>query len=489
MSVRVAALWSMGAQYASFAFQFFTSVVVSRYFLAPEDVGLFSIALAVVLLIAILQDFGLSRYIAGLPSIDQDDINTCMSIATVAGILVVAAIFIGLWPVAYFYDDMRLVPLLVIIGASYLLTPFYLISTALMSRDLDFRGLFFTNVLAAAIMSATVIGLAWAGYGAASLAWGMVTQALVKALAAQVQRPVKFCLPLTFTRAKNALSFGKGSAALIVIGAVGVRTPDLIIGRMIDMAAVGLFSRAAALPAQLYMLLSGAIGGVFYPAFARIRDRGEALGAPYLRVVSGYCAVTMPAMAGLAMAAEPLVLNLYGPNWSGAAPLLQLLAISEIAFIMMPLHMDIPILLGRMQSLIRYNLLDSAAAVLLLIIGAWWGLEAAALSRIGYTMVWYALYAPFLSKLIGFDWREMILIYIKSAAVSLAAIVPLACAYMFWTSPGALGIFALLALSGSGVVCWGIAMVLVRHPATDEIIGLLQTLAPRLFINGDRKAG
>ncbi len=475
----------MGAQYASFAFQFLTSIIVSRYFLAPADVGLFSIALAVVLLIAILQDFGLTRYIAGLPSIDQDDIDTCMSIASVAGLMVVAAILIGIWPVAYFYDDMRLVPLLIILAISYLLTPFYLISTALMSRDLDFRGLFFTNVWAAAVMSATVIGLAWAGYGAASLACGMVAQAVVKAIAAQVQRPVKLCLPLTFTRATSALSFGRGSAALIVIGAVGVRTPDLIIGRMIDMASVGLFSRASALPGQLYMLLSGAIGGVFYPAFARIRDRGEPLGAPYLRVVSGYCAVTMPAMAGLAMAAEPLVLNLYGPNWAGAVPLLIVLALSQVAFIMMPLHMDIPILLGRMPSLIRYNLCDSAAAVTLLIIGAWWSLEAAAVSRLCYGLVWYVIYAPFLSRLIGFDWRAMITIYLKSAAVSIAAIVPFLLAYSFWVTPSALGLLPLLMLSGAGVLCWAAAMMVVRHPATDEIFGLLQTVAPRLFVKGN----
>ena len=40
-SVRGAALWSMAAQYASFAITFIVSVLISRFFLGPEEVGLF----------------------------------------------------------------------------------------------------------------------------------------------------------------------------------------------------------------------------------------------------------------------------------------------------------------------------------------------------------------------------------------------------------------------------------------------------------------
>ena len=45
MSVRGAAMWSMAAQYVVFALQFAVSVIIARFFLTPEEVGLFSIAL------------------------------------------------------------------------------------------------------------------------------------------------------------------------------------------------------------------------------------------------------------------------------------------------------------------------------------------------------------------------------------------------------------------------------------------------------------
>ena len=73
------------------------------------------------------------------------------------------------------------------------------------------------------------------------------------------------------------LSFGGGMSALYVSGAIGTRTPDLVVGRLISVAATGLYSRASSLAAQLVTLLTGAVGAVFYPAFARKRDRGEDL--------------------------------------------------------------------------------------------------------------------------------------------------------------------------------------------------------------------
>src|SRR6185369_13215090 len=81
MGVRSAALWSMAGQYAAFAIQFGASVVISRFFLGPAEVGLFSIALAAALIVAILQDFGLSRYIAGLPRLNGTEISRCSSVA------------------------------------------------------------------------------------------------------------------------------------------------------------------------------------------------------------------------------------------------------------------------------------------------------------------------------------------------------------------------------------------------------------------------
>ena len=83
-SVKGAALWAAASQYCLFVLQFVTSVLISRFFLLPEEVGLFSVALAAAMLFAILQDFGLTRYLAGHPSADEPVVRSALVLAIIA---------------------------------------------------------------------------------------------------------------------------------------------------------------------------------------------------------------------------------------------------------------------------------------------------------------------------------------------------------------------------------------------------------------------
>jgi O-antigen/teichoic acid export membrane protein len=249
---------------------------------------------------------------------------------------------------------------------------------------------------------------------------------------------------------------------------------------MIDFAAVGLYGRGVSLAGQLRLLVSGAIGGVFFPAFARLRDRGEPFAPAYLRVVSAYSVTTWPAMAFLAAAAVPVVALLYGPVWAGVAPLLMLVALSEIVFTALPLHMDVPIVLGKMRTLLMLNLLDTAISVALLVVAALVSLEWAAASRIAYGVLWYAVYAGLMHRLIGFRWRAMALVYLQSVLCTLATVTPLLVAYTLWTSPQTIGFATLAALALAGCVCWAAMLFVVRHPARLEFVEMAAALVTRL---------
>ena len=475
MSVRNAALWSMSAQYVTFAVQFAVSVIVSRFFLSPEEVGLFSIALSAAMLVSILQDFGITRYIAGQPGLDEAQIRACYSVSLLFALAIGLAIVALAWPVSRFYGDPRLLPVLLVVAGSYLLAPFGIVPSALLQREMDFRSLFLVNVGAVLAWAAVVLGLAAAGWSALSLAWATVAQQGVRAalgLWRSAQRPR---LPLTFAGARPILRFGGGVSLLYASGSIGTRSPELIIGRLLDFAAVGLFGRAAGLAGQLRTLVAGAVGAVFFPAFARLRDSKADLAGPYLRVVSGLTATVWPAMAFLAVAAEPLVLLLFGPVWAGVAPLLVWISLSEMLFVALPLTMELPILLGRMRTLLGLNLLDTLASLSLLVLGAWLSLEWAAASRIGYGLLWLAIYSRFLQSLAGFRWRALMPVYLQSAAVSLATALPLLAVQRWFVPPDQLGFGLLAAAALAGGLCWLLALFLVRHPARHEVIGFLET--------------
>jgi O-antigen/teichoic acid export membrane protein len=296
-----------------------------------------------------------------------------------------------------------------------------------------------------------------------------------RGIIAQILRPA-LPWPIRLDGTRSILSMGSRLTSLYATYGISQRSPDMIVGKLLGLLAVGHYSRAASLSDQFRTLISGAIGSVFYPAFARIRDRGDPLGPAYLRVVAGYTAIIWPGMAGLALAAKPIVHLLYGPKWMEVAPLLSTISITEIFLVMIPLHTDLPILMGKINKVLAYGIVDTVMSLSLLAVGCLWGTEGAALSRIVYGVAWVLLYARFVHQMVGYDVRAMIKIYTKSAIASAAALAPLALVYLCWVSPDDIGLPLLFGAVGMGVGLWLVMMVLIRHPALDDLFGLIGQL-------------
>ncbi len=479
MGVRGAAVWAMAGQYAGFAVQFGASVVISRWFLHPADLGLFSIAMALALVIAVIQDFGMARHIAALPTLGRDDLARCASVSLLFALglsLVIAATAV---PAARFYHLPGLAPIMVVIAAGYLLSPLAVMPLAVMSRTMGFHGHFIVNLGGALVQGAVAVGLAAQGWGALSLAWATFAGAAARGAIAQFLRPT-LPWPLRFDALGPILGSGSRLSLITVTGALASRMPDMIVGRLLPLRAVGLFSRGVGLSDQFRMLIAGAIGQVFFPAFARIRDRGEPLGPAYLRVVAGYTAVLWPGMAGLALAARPIVRLLYGQAWAGAASVLGMVALLEIVLCALPLHCDLPVLMGQAGRLVVRNVIDTACSVLLLIAGCHWGLTGAAASRLVYGLVFVVLYARLMDDVVGFDRRALIGIYASSAAATVAALAPLMLVYGLWLSPDAIGAAVLAGAAGLGGGLWLIALRMTAHPAFADIASLVRPVVAML---------
>ena len=476
MSVRAAAVWAMASQYGSFVIQFATSVLISRLFLAPDEVGLFSIALAAAMLVAVLQDFGLTRYISGLPELNEEEINRCSSVAFIFSLIITGTIAALAWPLAWLYDLPQLAPLLVIIAGSYLFLPLSVVPMALMQRALRFKGHFVVNIGGAGTQMSVALIFAWMGYSSFALAWATMAMGLSRGLLAQFLQPAK-TFPLRMDGLKPVLTFGGKASALYMSGALGSRSPDMIVGKLVDLFAVGLFSRATSLAEQFRVLIAGAIGGVFYPTFARIRDSGEPMAPAYLRVVAGYTSVVWPGMAGLALASYPVVMLLYGEVWIETAPLLSVIAMQAALLMALPLATELPILVGRMNRLLLLNIFETTISISLLVAGALlagaWG---AAASRLVYGLLYLAIYLFFMRDIVGFTLAGWLGILGKSLVVTLAAIAPLSACYLFWQGPEQISLPLLFLAIAAGVMLWAISLFAVRHPALDDMRGIAAPL-------------
>ncbi|GHC98551.1 oligosaccharide flippase family protein [Novosphingobium pokkalii] len=480
MSVRTAAAWALVSQYASFAIQFATSVVLARWFITPAQLGLFSIAFAAVTIVAFLQDFGVARYVNGERDLTPEKLQTAFTISVVFAWGIALLALASAVPVARFYGDPALLPVLLVVASSYLLVPLSIVPQATCQRRMDYKSNTMIEVGSSIANAAAAVTLAVLGHGALALAWGAFAQQGARLVVSQWRAGLMLPWPLRLKGARPVLELGGTNSVLSTCYSITARAPELVIGRLIDNTAVGLFARASGLALQLRMLVAGAVTGVFYPAFRRVRDSGEPLGPPYLRVVAAYTGVTWPAMAGIATLAQPLILALYGPRWVAAAPLLRWVALAQLCYISLPLNADLPLLLGRKRGLIHRNVAETVLSVSMIIAAAPLGLVAVAISRFVHGLLWMVIYAPFMRRMLGFAWRDLLRIYAQSLAATAAAVAPLLASYALWAGPAHCSLAQAAAMVLAGVLCWLLVLRLTRHPLLSEVLGLLGEIGAAL---------
>lgn len=476
MDIRKAAYWAVSSQYLAFIVSFGTSLILARWFISPEQLGIFSIAFAAVSLIAFLQDFGVARYVSGEKDLSDEKLRTAFTLSLCVGWGIAILAVLSAWPITAFYGDPRLFTVTLVISASYFLVPLAIVPQALRQRDLDFRSNSMIELSAAMANAVVSLTLAFMDYGTLALAWGAFAQQAARALVAQWRAGFMLPIPPRIKDPEKVIGFGGTNTVLVTTELVASSAPELLIGRIMGAQEVGLFGRATGLASQLRMLLAGAASNVFFPAFAKIRDRGDPLDAPYLRVTGAYCAITWPAMAGIAVLSEPLVNFLYGPKWIEAAPLLTWIALAQILFVAMPLAIDLPILLDKRPQLIRRNIASLVAGLTLLVASAPFGIEAMAMSRVAHGIVWVMIFAPFLKRIVNFSWASLCAVQAKTFLATLMAVAPSLLLYIWWDVPSETGFMQMAIGATVGIVLWLGTLFLLRHPAAEEIGRVLNAL-------------
>jgi lipopolysaccharide exporter len=474
-SVRRSMAISIAERYATIALTLVSFVVVARL-LTPTDIGLFSIASALVGLAQVVRDFGVGSYLVQETELTPQRVNTAFTLTAAAGALLFATLFVASPWIAAFYNDMRLVDVLRVLSINFLLIPVGSTSLALLRREMRFGGIFMVNMSATAVSFTVTMALAFTGHAYMSLVWSSVVGTAFTAGVAWYLRPNDAPLRLGLRDWRRIVTYGSQMTAAGIITEIAMSVNDLVIGRVMGPAAVAIASRAQGVMNIMHRDLLGAVAGVMFAAFARTRREGGDLAASYHRSVALISVVAWPFYGFLALFPGESLRLLFGPQWDAAAPLVPIFCMAGAVAVLWRL---VPALLqaaGRADLVMQAELTIQPARLVLLttVILAFRSLEAFA----------YALLAVYLGSVLVFSGgRQKVLgeasslwstPLVKSLCVTAAALAPAAmlatARQAGWTNGHPpLGFWVAV---GATCLCWLIALHAVRHPLADDPIFL-----------------
>ena len=173
-----------------------------------------------------------------------------------------------------------------LLAINFLLLPFSALTLPCLRRQLRFAAMFLINMSQTMVQLLCAVWLAWRDFGHLSLVWGAVAGTVAGLVAGMCCRPAG--LPwLPGWRGVGAIfRFGAVSTGGTVIDEAGVAAPDLLIGKLIGVAEVGLFGKAMGVINVFNQLVTAAVSPVIFPLFAAQARAGGDLRTTYLRTAS-----------------------------------------------------------------------------------------------------------------------------------------------------------------------------------------------------------
>lgn len=487
MTLRSSIAWTFLAQGLYFVIQYGGSVVLARL-LSPKEMGVYAIALSTVGLVAMINQFSLNMYIVREERLTPEKFGTAITINAALNVVLAAAVFLAS-PLAgqYMHDDgVRRV--MAVLALSPLLGLFEFPAGTLAYRDQQFRALAAVQITKALVTTGATLYGAMHGWSYMSLAWGTLLGNLVGCvMITTIARPLRhFRLSLAFWR--EALHFGSRMMTISTINGIAGRLPDFIMGRLLGLAALGIYGRASGMLSLIWDNLYSSTTRVLVPSLAECNRNGHSLRPLYQRALVMLTGLFWPAFGGLAVLAGPFIHLLYGDQWGEAAPVLSLLCIAHMIGIGLTMTREVFTIKGEINQQARIELLRGICAVALFYLGATQGLLVAAASRIAEIIVIATFYGPALARMTDMRLRNFTSAYLKSAKLLVATVVP----------PGVLMHLAgwrhdisfgyLMACFASGAGAWLAAVFLTRHPLDQEIIKVLQAVATRFSVQSTSKS-
>jgi O-antigen/teichoic acid export membrane protein len=465
MELRRSLMFSFFEKYSVTAINLVMTVVVARV-LTPDEVGVFMIGNALIMLTAAFRDFGVSAYLIQEREMTPEGVRTAFTATLMLSLLFAGALYALADRIAAFYGEPGLELVLRFAAMGFLLGPFSGPIMALLRREMAFGRIALINIVGAVVSLVTVLVLARLDFGFLSLAWAYLLAGVSTAAMAIRYRPALWTWCPTLVDWRKVLSFGAYSSITVVLNTFYEQLPQLILGRVLSFNAVGLYSRATLLCRLPERALLAAVEPVALPALALEVRRGKDLKEPYLRAIGYMTAVHWPFLICLAFLADPVVRVLLGTQWIEAAPLVRIIALASLS--LSPAFMTYPLLvaIGRIKDTLTASLISLPPSVAILSAAAPFGLEvvAASLFVIAPLQVYVAL--CFIRGQVPFRWSELLEAVRKSALITLlAAIAPATAVVLMGFDLPVLG---MVASTVGAAVGWVLGLLLTDHPLRIE---------------------
>lgn len=298
----------------------FVLTIVLAHLLSPQDIGIFSMSAVLMAVAHVFRDFGVTAFIKREKELTHASLRNALGVLlvtswTVAGFMYLSAPY---W--AQFFHEARVMPVVEVLALGFVFIPFGAIPMAIISREMAVEKSARITAVTTVVFFASSVALAVAGFGPMTMAWANLINIIVTGLMARWVLARRLPWLPAFGQIKGIVHFGLGNLLTALLKAADNALPDILLGRWMTPAAVGLFSRANSTVNMVSTALLPTVNYFALPYMAKVHHANGPVAHEYLRASSLINTLVLPALAAIAVLAHDIVVFLYGEAWLEAVP-------------------------------------------------------------------------------------------------------------------------------------------------------------------------
>jgi lipopolysaccharide exporter len=378
--------------------QFGMAALLGRL-LTPLAFGLVALAGIFLRFVDYFARAGITQALIQKPSLSRTDIRAGFLLSSGLGVTFAAVAYLAAPLAATIAREPGLVPVLRWLSLGLIAHGLGAPSIALLRRGMKFRPLAMLDVGSYAVGYVLVgLAMAFAGRGVDALIAAMLTQASLRAAGAYlfIRHPIKPTLDRAAYR--SILAYGSRVSLISFLEFIRSSLDTLAVGRFAGASQLGLYNRANLLADLPAYHLSAGLAQVLFPSFSAIQFDLRRLRGAYLSAVGMTAAIIFPLNAGMAVAANEIVLVVLGPQWKGSIAVMPILLLASS----ITLTSQFAGIVAEAQAALNVKLLVAAASAVtlaaLLLLARGGPLQAYGAALVGAATVSHLGYVAILSR-------------------------------------------------------------------------------------------
>jgi O-antigen/teichoic acid export membrane protein len=377
-----AATWSSFGSIALRLGNFAVGVLAARL-IAPDQFGVFAVALTVQMVLVNVSDLGVSAYVVRYDG-DLDAVGpTVTTLAMVSAALLALAMALAAPWLSTELGSHAATGSVQILSLTVLLAGVSSVPGALLTREFRQDKRFLADSANFIASTAILVSLAPLGFGVIALAWSRVAGQGVSTLCLFKASPARYMPGLDRTVAAAVVAFGLPLIGSSFLGFLIGNIDYIVVGRVLGAKELGFYYLAYNVGSWPYVILSPIVVSVTVAAFSRVRHDRARLKERVGTSLAALVGVGFPANALIAALAGPLILVFYGPRWSSAAPALAFTAVYGGLRLPADLFSNIAIAEGRTRAMLMYQVAYLAGLAPLTIVCVHvWGIVGAGIAHV-----------------------------------------------------------------------------------------------------------